>query len=329
LTSEGKSFDFGILIHGGASVEKIKETNEIRRSLKSAVSYGFELLKSSSNNAAAVSSVEAAVASMENNGIFNAGIGSPLTIDKTVEMDASIMDGRDISAGSVGMATGIKNPVKLARKIMERTDHVMIVSNGVTKLSEIFDNTVEEYPHYLNEKKMKEYSRLLRNVRTKWKKNSKLMMMLSSMASQEEKNHQHYSTVGAVAIDRDGNVASAVSSGGIWLKMHGRIGDSAIIGSGIYADNKSGAACATGYGEYAMRLCLCKYACDQMQSKNSASLSSKKSIDMLTKRFGKNTGGIITVDTKGRFGIACNTRSMSTAMITNKNQKPIIAFGCD
>ncbi|MFL6413421.1 MAG: isoaspartyl peptidase/L-asparaginase [Nitrososphaeraceae archaeon] len=176
---------------------------------------------------------------------------------------------------------------------------------------------------------MKEYSRLLKNVRTKWKKNSKLMMMLSSMASQE-KNHQHYySTVGAVAIDRDGNVASAVSSGGIWLKMHGRIGDSAIIGSGIYADNKSGAACATGYREYAMRLCLCKYACDQMQSKNSAPLSSKKSIEMLTKRFGKNTGGIITVDTKGRFGIACNTRSMSTALITNKNQKPIIAFGSD
>jgi L-asparaginase / beta-aspartyl-peptidase len=85
------------------------------------------------------------------------------------------------------------------------------------------------------EKKMKEYSRLLKNFRTKWKKNSKLMM-LSSIASQEEKNHQHYSTVGAVAIDRDGNVASAVSSGGMWLKMHGRIGDSAIIGSGIYAD---------------------------------------------------------------------------------------------
>ena len=111
--------------------------------------------------------------------------------------------------------------------------------------------------------------------------------------------------------------------------MPGRIGDSAIIGSGIYADNKSGAACATGYGEYAMRLCLCKYACDQMQLKNSARLSSKKSVDMLTKRFGKNTGGIIAVDIKGRFGIAYNTRSMSTALITNKNQKPTIAFGCD
>lgn len=331
MSSNGKSFDFGILIHGGASVEKIKKTDEITRSLKSAVSYSFDFLKrSSSNNAAAVDSVEAAVVSMEDSGVFNAGISSSLTIDKTIEMDASIMNGRDISAGSIGMATGIKNPIKVARQIMERTDHVMIASDGVTKLSNLFGYAIEGYSHELNEKKMNEYSRLLKNFRTKWKKNSKLMMMLSSKASQEEKNrHQHYSTVGAVAIDRDGNVASAVSSGGIWLKMPGRIGDSAIIGSGIYADNKSGATCATGYGEYAMRLCLCKYACDQMQLKNSARLSSKKSVDMLTKRFGKNTGGIIAVDIKGRFGIAYNTRSMSTALITNKNQKPTIAFGCD
>jgi L-asparaginase / beta-aspartyl-peptidase len=332
LSSNGKCFDFGILIHGGASVEKIKKTDGITRSLKSVVSYSFDFLKrGSSNKTAAVDSVEAAVSSMEDSGLFNAGIGAPLTIDKTVEMDASIMDGRDLSAGSIGMATGIKNPVKIARLTMERTDHVMIVSDGVTKLSKLFGDTIEGYSHEINEKKMKEYCRLLKNFRTKWKKNSKLMMTLSSMASQEEKiRHQYYSTVGAVAIDKNGNVASAVSSGGIWLKMHGRIGDSAIIGSGIYADNKSGAACATGYGEYAMRLCLCKYACDQMQSKkNSAGLSSKKTVDMLTKRFGKNTGGIITVDTKGRFGIACNTRSMSTALITNKNQKPTIAFGCD
>jgi L-asparaginase / beta-aspartyl-peptidase len=323
LTSERKGFDFGMLIHGGASVEKIKRTNEITKCLKHAVSYGFDLLKRSSNDA--VDSVEAAVASMEDSGVFDAGVGAYLTIDKTVEMDASIMDGRDISAGSVGMAAGIKNPIKLARQIMERTDHVMIVSDGVTKLSKLLGNTVEEYPHELNEKILNEYNELVKNVRIKWKKNSKLMMLSSAVS--QEKNHQHSSTVGAVAIDKNGNVASAVSSGGIWLKMHGRIGDSAIIGSGIYADNRSGAACATGYGEYIMRLCLCKYACDQMESKSSARLSSKKSIDILTKRFGKNTGGIITVDLKGRFGIAYNTRSMPTAMITKKNQKPVIAFG--
>jgi beta-aspartyl-peptidase (threonine type) len=323
LTSDRKGFDFGILIHGGAGVEKIKRTDEITRSLKSAVSNGFDLLKRSSNKV--VDSVEAAVASMEDSGVFDAGVGSYLTIDKTVEMDASIMDGRDISAGSVGMAMGIKNPIKLARKIMERTDHVMMVSDGVTRLSKLFGNTVEEYPQELNKKILNEYDKLMKNVRIKWKKNNKLTM-LSSAASQE-KSHHHYSTVGAVAIDKDGNVASAVSTGGIWLKMRGRIGDSAIIGSGIYADNKSGAACATGYGEYIMRLCLCKYACDQMQSRNSAHLSSKKSIDVLTERFGKDTGGIITVDLKGRFGRACNTRFMPTAMITNKNQKPVIAFG--
>jgi beta-aspartyl-peptidase (threonine type) len=323
LTSNRKGFDFGILIHGGAGVEKIKRTDDITRSLKSAVSNGFDLLKRSSNKA--VDSVEAAVASMEDSGVFDAGVGSYLTIDKTVEMDASIMDGRDISAGSVGMAMGIKNPIKLARKIMERTDHVMMVSDGVTRLSKLFGNTVEEYPQELNKKILNEYNKLMKNVRIISKKNNKLTM-LSSAASQE-KSHHHYSTVGAVAIDKDGNVASAVSTGGIWLKMHGRIGDSAIIGSGIYADNKSGAACATGYGEYIMRLCLCKYACDQMQSRNSAHLSSKKSIDVLTERFGKNTGGIITVDLKGRFGRACNTRFMPTAMITNKNQKPVIAFG--
>ena len=324
MTSDRKSFDFGILIHGGASVRKTKRTNEITRSLKSAVSYGFDLLKGSSNEV--VDSVEAAVASMEDSGVFDAGVGSYLTIDKTVEMDASIMDGRDISAGSVGMVTGIKNPIKLARQIMEHTDHVMVVSDGVTKLTKLFGSTDAEYPYEPNEKILNEYNKLIKNVRIKWKKNSKLMMLPSSTASQE-KNHQQYSTVGAVAIDKDGNVASAVSSGGIWLKMHGRIGDSAIIGSGIYADNKLGAACATGYGEYIMRLCLCKYACDQMQSKNNARISSKKSIDMLTKRFGKNTGGIITVDPTGRFGMAYNTRSMPTAMITKKNQKPIIAFG--
>jgi beta-aspartyl-peptidase (threonine type) len=323
LTSNRKGFDFGILIHGGAGVKKIKRTDDITRSLKSAVSNGFDLLKRSSNKA--VDSVEAAVASMEDSGVFDAGVGSYLTIDKTVEMDASIMDGRDISAGSVGMAMGIKNPIKLARKIMERTDHVMMVSDGVTRLSQLFGNTVEEYPQELDTKILNEYNKLMKNVRIKWKKNNKLTM-LSSAASQE-KSHHHYSTVGAVAIDKDGNVASAVSTGGIWLKMRGRIGDSAIIGSGIYADNKSGAACATGYGEYIMRLCLCKYACDQMQSRNSAHLSSKKSIDVLTERFGKNTGGIITVDLKGRFGRACNTRFMPTAMITNKNQKPVIAFG--
>jgi L-asparaginase / beta-aspartyl-peptidase len=318
LRSSYNGFDFGILIHGGSGTDKIKRVDEITRSLRSAVDYGFDLLK---NGKEALDSVEAAVASMEDSGIFNAGTGSCLTIDKTIEMDASIMDGRDISAGSVGIVQGIKNPVKLARQIMERTDHLMMVGDGLSKLLDLFDKDIERYHHDISETLLNKYSSLMNNAQKRWKKNSRLL----APYTQSQKNDQYYGTVGAVSIDKHGNVASAVSTGGRWLKIPGRIGDSAVIGAGFYADNRLGAACGTGSGEYFMRLCLCKYACDLMQS-NSAHLSSKRSIDLLTKRFGYNTGGMVTVDPRGKFGIACNTKSMPTALITRKDEKTKVAF---
>jgi L-asparaginase / beta-aspartyl-peptidase len=249
IRSNCKSFYFGILIHGGSRTTKLKRVNEITRSLKSSVSCGFDLLKKANS---AFDAVESAVASMEDSGVFNAGVGACLTIDKKIEMDASIMDGRDISAGSIGMAQGIKNPIKLARKIMKQTDHVMIVSDGLTNLLDLFERDIEEYRHDISEKLLNKYNSLVKNVGKKWIKNNKLL--LSHIQSQ--KNHQYYGKVGVVAIDKDGNIASAVSTGGRWLKMQGRIGDSAVIGSGFYADNRLGAACATGSGEYIMRLCL-------------------------------------------------------------------------
>src|SRR5919197_4460475 len=179
-----KGFDFGILIHGGSSSKKIKKVNEITRSLRSSVYYGFDLLKNGSSRA--VDSVEAAVASMEDSGTFNAGMGSCLTIDKAIEMDASIMDGQDISAGSVGMVQDIKNPIKLATQIMEQTDHVMIVSGGLTKLVKLFDRDIKEHHYNINWKLLNKYNRLIKNVEEKWKKNSKLV--LSHMQSQ--KSHQ-------------------------------------------------------------------------------------------------------------------------------------------
>jgi L-asparaginase / beta-aspartyl-peptidase len=309
-----KDFDFGILIHGGSHTRKIERIKETKISLQSSISCGFDLLK---NGNSAVDAVESAVASMEDSGLFNAGVGSCLTIDKAIEMDASIMDGRDISVGSVGMVQGIRNPIKLARQIMERSDHVMIVSDGVTKILKLLKTDIEEYHPDINETLLKQYNRLMKHMKKRWKKNSKLLL---PYYTPPQTNHQYYGTVGAVAIDKDGNVASAVSTGGRWLKMSGRIGDSAVVGAGFYADNRLGAACATGYGEYMMRLCLCKYACDQMQF-NDALLSSKKSVQLLTERFGGNTGGIITVDQKGRFGIACNTLCMPTALISSRVKK--------
>jgi L-asparaginase / beta-aspartyl-peptidase len=317
--SDHRNSHFGILIHGGAKTKKIKRSSkradEISRFLKSSVLDGFNLLKKGSN---AVDAVEAAVVSMEDSGVFNAGAGAALTIDKQIEMDASIMDGKDISAGCVGMVQGIRNPIKLARKVIERTDHVMIVSEGALKLAKLLNIDVEQ--SYPSQKLLDKFNKRKKEMKNKMNNNK-----LLGMSSEHSVNH-YYGTVGAVAIDRERNVASAVSTGGTWLKLHGRVGDSAVIGGGFYADNRLGAACATGHGEYIMRLCLCKYVCDQMQL-NSALLSSEKSIGLLTKRFGKNTGGIITVDTQGRFGIAYNTRSMPVASIKSKDEKIRIVLG--
>lgn len=307
-----KNSFFGILTHGGAETKKIRKSTERedkkRQFLRSSVSSGFETLKKGNS---AIDSVEVSIAIMEDSGAFNAGTGACLTVDKQTEMDASIMDGRDISAGCVGMVENIRNPIKLARQVMEQTDHVLIVSGGTIKLAELLNINIEQ--HNPSQQLLDKFSNLKRDMKNKWKKNNKL-----SFLPTDHYNHS-LGTVGAVAIDKEGNVASGVSTGGRWLKMHGRIGDSAVIGSGFYADNRLGAACATGHGEYIMRICLCKYACDLMRS-NNAALSSNRSIRLLTKRFGKNTGGIITVDRRGRFGKAYNTNSMSIASISSKDE---------
>jgi L-asparaginase / beta-aspartyl-peptidase len=310
--------DFGILIHGGARTEKIKKSSkrakDITNSLMSSVCNGFEILRK--ENGTAVDAVESAVANMENSGVFNAGLGSCLTVDKQIEMDASIMNGKDISVGSVGMVQNVQNPIKLARLVMESTDHVMFVSEGANKLAKLLGI---EFRHYkISQQKLKTYNKYYKQMKSRWRKNNQLLT---------SHNNNHYGTVGAVAIDRKGNVASAASTGGRWLKIHGRIGDSAIVGAGIYADNGLGAACATGIGEFIIRLCLSKYACDYMGGQNNnAFLSSNMAIAKLTQKFGENTGGIITVDTKGRFGAAMNTQSMPIALCMSKNKKIKVAL---
>lgn len=318
MTHDNKRNYYGILIHGGIKTKKITSMNQsaetIKKYLRDSIFDGFNLLKKSNS---AIDAVEASVVSMESSGSFNAGLGSCLTIDKNVEMDASIMNGKDISAGSVGMLKGVINPIKLARYVMDHTNHVMLVSDGAIKLAKklnLYNN------HFgINKKKLGIYNGLIRNINQDVKDNNKILISLN------DHHNQYHDTVGSVAIDKEGNVAAAVSTGGRWLKMSGRIGDAGVVGSGLYADNKLGAACATGYGEFIIRLCLCKYTCDLMKVK-SASFASKKSISLLTKRFGKNTGGIITIDRNGNFGISHNSESMPVALINSKDEKMKLYF---
>jgi beta-aspartyl-peptidase (threonine type) len=304
--------NFGIMVHGGVGISKIRtKRTQISKALEDSVSAGYDILLAGRDS---VDSVESAVASMEGSGVFNAGFGSCLTLEKRIEMDASIMDGRDLRAGSVGAVEHIQNPVKLARKVMERTDHVMFVSGGALKLAELCDIA----PFFLEptKEKLEVYTTLHKKLKTAWSRNYRLLLLSSSSTL----NQRHFGTVGAVAIDKHANVAAAVSTGGRWLKMHGRVGDSAVIGAGIYADNSSGAACATGNGEFIMKLCLSKYACDLMkQQQYSPSQAARKAISLITRRFGPNNGGIITVNAKGTFGLSMNTRSMPVAIKSSKS----------
>jgi beta-aspartyl-peptidase (threonine type) len=321
--------DFGILIHGGARNQTLvnrssKQTKDIRRSLELAVSLGYDSLSKENehiNPTAVLDAVEISVATMEDSGLFDAGIrGSYLTAKGEVEMDAAIMSGRDLSAGSVGMVKDIKNPVRVARLVMQYTDHVMLVSEGVTEFGRLFDLKIKHKRPISHTLKYNIYKKNKNKITQKeWPKNSRLFLSTSHFLD------YHYGTVGAVAIDRAGNTASAVSTGGRWFKMRGRIGDSAIIGSGLYADNESGAACATGVGEFIMRLCLAKEVCNYMR-KDNATTSGKRAVKMLSEKFGKNTGGLITVDKYGRFGVAMNTPSMPIAIFTNHTKKAQVAF---
>jgi L-asparaginase / beta-aspartyl-peptidase len=303
---------YGILLHGGAKTKKIgvksKKAEKIIKNIGFASKAGFSLLKQGNS---ATDAVEASVTTMENSRAFNAGRGSCLTINKSIEMDASIMSGKDLSAGSVGMVHDIANPIKLARRVMEESCHVMLVSTGALEFAKLVNVPMKKNQPDRNS--LNKYNKLMKDFRKSWKKNN-------IKPPDPMLEHDESGTVGAVAIDIDGNVASAVSTGGRWLKMCGRIGDSGIIGGGFYADNKVGAACATGNGEFIMRLCLSKYTCDRMKARD-AIYSSRKAIRELTRKFGANTGGIIAVDAHGRFGISHNTPSMPVSWISSEDQK--------
>src|SRR5918912_357169 len=199
--------NFGVMVHGVAGPDKIikssKHGQEISRALEDSVSAGYDFLSAGYD---AVDAVESAVASMEDSGLFNAGIGSCLTLDKRIEMDASIMDGKDLAAGSVGMVQNIQNPVKLARKVMEKTDHVILVSDGAYKLAEVLNFGIGA-PLIPTQQKLETYDTLRKKEKKTWTRNYELL--LPSCLNKNDNNNKndkqrHFGTVGAVAIDRNG-----------------------------------------------------------------------------------------------------------------------------
>ncbi len=288
-----RSITPAIIVHGGAGDGKYKwDLPRYRREMASAFAVGMRELKRGS----AIDAVEVAVRQMENSEAFNAGRGSVLTSDGRMQLDAAIMSGTGQGAGAVGACTCTHNPISLARHIMERTKYVLIVGDDCRSIAAEAGITIESLRPTLNVRKM--YARM----------------------ETAKSGYEQTGTVGAVAIDSEGNPAAAVSTGGLWLKHPGRVGDSAIIGAGVYADSALGAACATGVGEEIMRNVLSWEACRQMESHDAMS-AARYSIRGLTKRSGRGLAGVITVDTKGRVGFDYNTKMMGRAWFDTIKEK--------
>ena len=303
-----------IIVHGGAgTIKKEEKIPKVMEGVKDAVLEGWRELRRGS----ALDAVEEAIKTLEDNPIFNAGTGSVLTLDGKVEMDAAIMRGKTLEAGAVASIWGVKNPISVARKVMEKTDHVLLVGEGALKFARIMG--FEEYNPITAErieqwKKLRE-KLLKEGMIPHWKRISELIKEYPEVLR---------STVGAVAFDGE-EVVAGTSTGGVFLKMFGRVGDTPIIGAGTYANEFAGASC-TGLGEVAIKLSLAKTAVDFVRLGLSAQKASEAAIEFATKHFGRDTMGIIMIDREGNVGFAKNTKHMSIAYLRDDMNEPFVGI---
>ncbi len=299
-----------IIVHGGAgTIRKEERIPRVIEGVREAVLAGWRELKRGS----ALDAVEEAVKALEDNPLFNAGTGSVLTLDGRVEMDAAIMRGKSLDAGAVAGIWGVKNPISVARKVMEKTDHVLLAGEGAVKFARILG-----FPEYdpVTEERRKQWEelrkKLLETGETRhWKKLNELIREYPEVLR---------STVGAVAFDGE-EVVAGTSTGGVFLKVFGRVGDTPIIGGGTYANEVAGASC-TGLGEVAIKLALAKTATDFVRLGMDAQSASDAAISLATKYFGADTMGIIMVDARGNVGFAKNTKHMSYAFMKEGMEEP-------
>jgi len=306
--------DAKIVVHGGAGFWR-RDIKLGREGVQKAASAGSRIL---ADDGCALDAVEAAVSVMEDDPIFNAGTGSALTSIGTVEMDAAIMDGRDLSAGAVALIRNTKNPIHLARVVMENTDHVLLAGKTAENLGKAFCLPTA---NPITAKRRKAFDEMKKHPfigRVAWlKENPRLI--------REHPGILEHDTVGAVAVDVQGNFASAASTGGMAMKLPGRIGDTPLIGSGLYSDNQSGTATATGWGEIAVKLSLSRTMCLMMGDGLSANKAAETCVRIASERL-RGHAGIIAIDRRGKIAAVHNTAYMPWAYSTPSMKLPKANF---
>ncbi|HMF91481.1 MAG TPA: isoaspartyl peptidase/L-asparaginase [Candidatus Angelobacter sp.] len=289
-----------LVVHGGAWAMPDDVIDAHRTGVEKALAEGWRVLE---RGGKALDAVEAAIVSMENDETFDAGRGSFLTRDGRVQLDALMMDGATLRAGGVGCVERIRNPIAAARLVLDESPHVYFVGEGAERFAQ---------EHGMN---------LCRNEELVIKREIK---RLKQAQEKEAAGHpdltfagpqSSHDTVGAVALDVNGNIAAGTSTGGTLNKDPGRVGDSSLIGCGCYADNLSAAVSCTGWGEPIMKLVLAKWAADVVGEGIAPDAAAKEAIGYLERRL-KGHGGMILLDSRGRFGIAHNTPRMAWAYKT-------------
>lgn len=313
MSSETKdTAGLALAIHGGAGTIRRAELSATREAafrdaLARAVRRGWEIL---SDGGTSLDAVEQAVCVLEDDPLFNAGRGSVFTNDGKHEMDAAIMSGKDLRAGAVAAVSSIKNPVALARRVMEQTEHVLLCGSGAEKFAREAGCEFAPPEYFFSE----------------WRYEQLLQARREHEVRLDHSPAKKFGTVGAVARDSHGNLAAATSTGGMTNKRFGRVGDTALIGAGTYADDRTCAVSCTGHGEFFIRTvtaydvaCLMKYkglslvdACEQVVSHTLAEMSGE--------------GGLVAVDRMGNVALSFNSEGMYRAWITSGREAQIAIY---
>jgi beta-aspartyl-peptidase (threonine type) len=291
-----------LIIHGGAWAMPEDMVDAHIHGVRHALAAGWRVLE---RGGSSLDAVEEAVVIMEDDETFDAGRGSFLNRDGKVQLDALIMDGSTLRAGGVGCVERLRNPVRAARKILSESPHVYFVGEGAEHFA-----AEHGVPLCGNEELI-----IPREVARLHEYQAHSPEKIADMFSPEIS----HDTVGAVALDRDGNIAAATSTGGTLNKAPGRLGDSSLIGCGCYADNLSAAASTTGWGEPIMKLVLAKWTADRISAGNLPEWAAQEAMNYLKQRL-NGYGGIIVLDAKGHFGIAHNTPRMAWAYKTTQKE---------
>lgn len=298
-----------LVLHGGAWDIPEDLVAPHRDGMAAALKVGWDILKS---GGPAVEAVEASIVSMEDDETFDAGRGSFINAVGEVELDASIMDGKTYRAGAVAAVQNVRNPIRLARKIMEDGEQVLLVGIGATRFAKEHRVPTCSPDFFITARELERWKEIQASERF-------------STIDAFKGGKLPSDTVGAVAMDRQGNIVSGTSTGGTPNKYPGRVGDSPLIGCGTYADNAVGGVSCSGWGEAIIRVVLAKTVVDIMESNRGDAEAAVKEGLRILKRKTKGFGGVIAIGRDGKIATDHNTPRMARAYMTSEMKAPVVA----